>query len=103
MHWLLIGYMFLFIHRPFEVWPALGDMHVERIYMCATLAVWAMYPGKRWLSNPLHAAFAAFALAVLVCWGMSPWMERSQPMVGTTSRSSSSTFFSSPPSRMNMP
>jgi hypothetical protein len=81
MHWLLIGYMFLFIHRPFEVWPALGDMHVERIYMCATLAVWAMYPGKRWLSNPLHAAFAAFALAVLVCWGMSPWMERSQPMV----------------------
>jgi hypothetical protein len=81
MHWLLIGYMFLFIHRPFEVWPALGDLRVERVYMCATLAVWAIYPGKRWLSNPQHAAYAAFAAAVLVCWGMSPWMERSQPIV----------------------
>ena len=60
MHWLLIGYMFLFIHRPFEVWPALGDLRVERVYMCATLAVWVLYPGKRWLSNPMHAAYAAF-------------------------------------------
>ena len=33
MRWLLIGYMFLFIDRPFEVWPWLGDLHVERIYM----------------------------------------------------------------------
>ena len=81
MHWLLIGYMFLFIHRPFEVWPALGDIHIERVYMCFTLAVWALYPGKRWLSNSLHAGFAAFALAVLACWCLSPWMERSQPYV----------------------
>ena len=33
MRWLLIGYMFLFIDRPFEVWPWLGDLHVERVYM----------------------------------------------------------------------
>ncbi|OWK40258.1 O-antigen ligase family protein [Fimbriiglobus ruber] len=81
MHWLLIGYMFLFIHRPFEVWPALGDMHVERVYMLATLAAWVLYPGKRWLPNAQHAAYAFFAFAVLVCWLMSPWMERSQPMI----------------------
>lgn len=81
MHWLLIGYMFLFIHRPFEVWPVLGDLRIERVYMCATLAVWALYPGKRWLSNPQHAAYVAFAAVVLLCWGMSPWMERSQPAV----------------------
>src|SRR5436190_843651 len=30
--WILIGYMFLFIHRPFEVWPSLGEMHLERVY-----------------------------------------------------------------------
>ena len=30
MFWLLVGYMFLFIHRPFEFWPALGDLHIER-------------------------------------------------------------------------
>ena len=33
MRWLLIGYMFLFIDRPFEVWPWLGDLHIERLYM----------------------------------------------------------------------
>ena len=27
MVWLLLGYMFLFIHRPFEVWPVLGTFH----------------------------------------------------------------------------
>jgi O-antigen ligase len=81
MHWLLIGYMFLFIHRPFEVWPALGDLHVERVYMAVTLAAWAVYPGKRWLPNPQHAAYAAFAAVVLACWCLSPWMDRSQPAV----------------------
>ena len=44
MHWMLIGYMFLFIHRPFEVWPWLGELHVERLYMLLTLAVWLWSP-----------------------------------------------------------
>src|SRR6476660_2928658 len=48
MRWLLIGYMFLFIDRPFEVWQWLGDLHVERIYMLFTLAVGVVYPHKRW-------------------------------------------------------
>jgi O-antigen ligase len=81
MVWLLIGYMFLFIDRPFEVWPWLGDLHVERGYMLLTLAVWAVYPNKRWIPNAQHAAYAAFALAVVVCWGMSPWADKGQPVV----------------------
>jgi hypothetical protein len=81
MRWLLIGYMFLFIDRPFEVWPWLGDLHVERVYMLFTLAAWAVYPNKRWLPNPQHAAYAAFAMAVLVCWGASPWAATGQPVV----------------------
>ena len=81
MHWLLIGYMFLFVHRPFEVWPELGDLRIERIYMLVTLVVWSVSPGKRWLGNPLHGAFAGFALAVLFAWVMSPWMEKTQPVV----------------------
>jgi hypothetical protein len=81
MHFLLIGYMFLFIDRPFEVWSWLGDLHVERAYMLFTLAVWLIYPRKRWLPNPQHWAYAAFATAVLGCWGMSRWMESSQPKV----------------------
>ena len=81
MRWLLIGYMFLFIDRPFEVWPWLWDLHIERIYMLLTLAVWAVYPNKRWLPNVQHAAYAAFALAVAVCWIASPWAAQGQNVV----------------------
>ncbi len=81
MHWLLIGYMFLFIDRPFEVWPWLGDLHVERIYMLLTLAAWCLHPNKRFVPAGLHAAFAAFAVAVLICWGASPWSDQTQDRV----------------------
>ena len=81
MPWMLIGYMFLFIHRPFEVWPVLGDLRVERVYMACTVLAWAISSGKRWLPNAQHFAYFAFAGAVLVAWVMSPWMERSQPIV----------------------
>jgi hypothetical protein len=81
MRWLLIGYMFLFIDRPFEVWPWLGDIHIERIYMLLTIAAWTVYPNKRWLSNPQHAAYFGFALAILSCWVMSPFSDKGQPIV----------------------
>ncbi len=81
MRWLLIGYMFLFIDRPFEVWPWLGDLHVERIYMLFTIAAWTVYPYKRWLPNPQHAAYCGFALAVLACWVVSPFSDYGQPVV----------------------
>jgi O-antigen ligase len=81
MHWLLIGYMFLFIDRPFEVWPWLGDLRIERIYMCLTLAVWAIYPNKRFLPNGQHFAYAGLATAVLGAWVMSPWMDKTQPII----------------------
>jgi len=81
MRWLLIGYMFLFIDRPFEVWPWLGELHFERFYMLFTLAVWVVYPGKRWLPNVQHVAYAAFATAVLACWAVSPWAAQGQNVV----------------------
>lgn len=81
MHWLLIGYMFLFIHRPFEVWPWLGDLHVERVYMLFTIAFWAFAAPKRVLPNLQHVANAAFVTAVLACWAMSPWAAQGQPVV----------------------
>lgn len=81
MQYLLIGYMFLFIDRPFEVWQWLGDLHIERIYMLLTLAAWTVYPNKRWLTNMQHAAYVAFAIVVLMCWVMSPYAEQGQPIV----------------------
>jgi hypothetical protein len=78
MQWVLIGYMFLYIHRPFEVWPVLGELRLERIYMLTALAAWAAAPGKRWLPNAQHAAYAFFTIAILLSWLMSPWADRGQ-------------------------
>src|SRR5260221_7491343 len=75
MRWLLAGYMWLFIHRPFEVWPWLGDLHVERICMLVVLAAWLCSPGKGWTRNRLNGAFAAFFGAVVLAWVASPYSE----------------------------
>ena len=81
MRWVLLGYMFLFIHRPFEVWPVLGDLHIERIYMlCAILAL-AVYGGKKWIPNGQHFAYLAFAAAVAFCWLSSRWADKGQDVV----------------------
>ncbi len=67
MIWLLGGYMWLFIHRPFEVWPWLGELRVERIYMLVTILYWAICADKRWLSCrsnvPVFLLAGAFFLA----------------------------------------
>lgn len=81
MQWLLIGYMFLFIDRPFEVWTWLGDLHFERMYMLFTLAAWFVYPHKRWIPNPQQGAYIGFAAAVVLCWAMSPWSDKGQNIV----------------------
>jgi O-antigen ligase len=65
MIYLLGGYMWLFIHRPFEVWPWLGDLHVERVYMLITIAYWALCVEKLWTSNRLNPAFAFLALSIM--------------------------------------
>ncbi len=81
MRWVLIGYMFLFIHRPFEIWPALGDLHIERIYMIGALLALLVSSGKKWMPNGQHFAYVAFAAAVLVCWLASRWADKGQDTV----------------------
>src|SRR5437868_6020704 len=70
--WLLIGYMWLFIHRPFEVWPVLGEYRLELLYVLATMAVWLFQP-KQWPSSPVQWGLVGFGAAVLMCWLASPW------------------------------
>jgi O-antigen ligase len=71
--WLLGGYMWLFIHRPFEVWRWLGELHVERVYMLGTIAYWAIAADKQWISNRLNAAFVFFWIVLLAAWFASPF------------------------------
>jgi O-antigen ligase len=65
--------MWLFIHRPFEIWSQLATIRIEFLYMIFTIVAWASSGRIRMVSNPLQNAFAAFSAAVLVCWIMSPW------------------------------
>lgn len=74
MIWLLGGYMWLFVHRPFEVWPALGSLYIERGYMILTLIVWLFSP-KGWVANRIHWVTAIFSLLLLMTWLMSPYMD----------------------------
>jgi O-antigen ligase len=81
MIWLLGGYMWLFIHRPFEVWPWLGDLHVERIYMIVTILYWALAAKKRLLPNRLNAAFGFFWIVLLASWLQSPYCSQGSTTV----------------------
>lgn len=71
--YLLIGYMWLFVHRPFEVWPILGTLPLERVYMLCVIAVWALAQRKSWIENPLNSAFGFFGAVVLVSAFLTPF------------------------------
>ncbi len=70
----LIVYMWLFIHRPFEVWPFLGALRIERVYAIFCICYWLLlYQRKTWVSNRLNLAFAFFWLILLAAWAASPF------------------------------
>jgi len=65
--------MWLFMHRPFEVWPWLGEYHIERVYMIVTLLYWAFAAEKTWNSNRLNLAFLCLAISILLSAMFSPF------------------------------
>jgi hypothetical protein len=73
--------MWLFVHRPFEVYTALGDLQIERVYMLLMLLIWAVTPGKALVLNRLHGALAAFTTAITICWLASPWRDLCQDAI----------------------
>src|SRR4051794_24505354 len=72
MIWLLIGYMWLYIHRPFEIWPMLAAVRLERVYMIVTLVCWLLSGPSLPRGNRLHWYFAGFVLVMLTSWMVSP-------------------------------
>jgi hypothetical protein len=81
MRWLLIGYMFLYVHRPMDIWPTLGEVRLELFYMLMTGGLWLVVGRKQWIPSGLHWAFVVFAFAVVVCWAASPWNHVPRPDV----------------------
>jgi hypothetical protein len=75
MLWLIGGYLWMYVHRPFEYYKALGDMQIERIYMICMILAWGVSPRKALVTNRIHVAFAAFVMAFTFCWIISPYRE----------------------------
>ena len=74
MNWLLIGYMWLFVHRPFEVWTWLGAMRVERVYMICIILAWLISAGeKRPLGNIFTPVIFFYTFAITVATLFSPY------------------------------
>ncbi|WP_165229483.1 O-antigen ligase family protein [Aquisphaera insulae] len=74
MIYLLIGYMWLFVHRPFEIWSWMGSWHIERIYLIFTAAYWLIgSPGKTWINNRLIPAFFFFGITFVLAYVASPY------------------------------
>ena len=64
--WALIGYLFLFIFRPYEYWEILGQFRIERIYMLALFGSVLLWNGKRYVSHPINKAVYFFFSVMVV-------------------------------------
>jgi O-antigen ligase len=58
--WGTIGYLFLFIFRPFEYKEWLGAYHIERIYMIGLIFVVTFWSGKSYKHHPIATALLVF-------------------------------------------
>src|SRR5262245_53633179 len=86
MIWMLGGYVWMFVHRPFEYWPWLGDLQAERVYMLLLMLAWLVVPGKTWLPNRMHWGVLAYFLAIVACWVVSPYRDLTSEVLENTSK-----------------
>lgn len=65
MLWGTIGYLFLFIFRPFEFWEWLGVYRIERIYMILLLIGIVIWPGKRYIKHSINYTLLVFIFVMI--------------------------------------
>jgi hypothetical protein len=73
MIWLITGYMWLFLHRPFEIWPWMGTLRVERVSMIFILLAWLTVAEKQLTENKINMAVFLFVLSMTFATLMSPY------------------------------
>lgn len=66
MLWLVIGYLFLFIFRPYEYWPILGEFRIERIYMMLLLLALFLNKEKRYIPHEITRAALLFFASMVI-------------------------------------
>ncbi len=72
---LMVGYIFLYVYRPFEIWPWLGPMHVERIYAIIMILAW-LPARKQLIFNKTHLAVLFLTVAFVSSWLVSEFREQ---------------------------
>lgn len=65
MFWLVVGYLFLFIFRPFEYWPILGELRLERVYMIFLLLAVVLWQDKKNRPHPITNGVLLFFLVMV--------------------------------------
>jgi len=78
MIYVLIGYMWLFIHRPWEVWPWMAAYRPERVYMIFAIICWLMSGPTLPKWNRLHTYHAVLVLVMILSWLTSPYQAASR-------------------------
>jgi O-antigen ligase len=63
---LLLGYMWLFVHRPFEIWPWLGNLSIERVYILTCAFIWFFFHKKTFIWNINVLGVLIVAAAILI-------------------------------------
>ena len=63
---LLIGYMWIFIHRPFEIWHSLRIITSERIYILVCAVLWLFFHKKSTIRNINIHAIISITVAILI-------------------------------------
>lgn len=66
MVWILVGYMWLFIHRPFEIWPIFATIRIERTYMIFAIIAWFAVSVKSWTNNRNNLAIFTLAFSIFI-------------------------------------
>ncbi|MDR1268303.1 MAG: O-antigen ligase family protein, partial [Planctomycetaceae bacterium] len=65
--------MWLFLHRPFEIWPWMGTLRIERVSMIFILITWLTVSEKQLTENKINFAVFLFVLSMTVATLLSPY------------------------------
>jgi O-antigen ligase len=71
-----IGYLFLFIFRPFEYWEWLGTYHVERIYMIGLIFAAFLLAGMRYKHHFITTMLLIFFGIICFSTATSFWPDK---------------------------
>ena len=79
--WGTIGYLFLFIFRPFEYWEWLGPYRIERIYMIGLIFAAVFLSGMRYKHHLIATVLLAFFGVICFSAATSFWPDKALDLV----------------------